>query len=134
MKLLSFILILVLFSCSHSNPLKIHKNHSTSVRRAISKYRAVIDRYNWEIRQSDASGGFLKAIRPKTTMGAVIAIYTLNLSCYEKRRQAVCSIRLSSCENDVYLSNCTPVTEESIDSRWADGSLKMFVDSLKSVK
>ena len=116
-----------------TTPLKIKNNHSISVREAISKYRALMDRYDWDIKQSDISGGFLKAIKPSKTAWAVTAIYVLSVSCYENNRKASCTVKINSCDNDVNLSNCSPLSEEFINSKQS-GSLKKFVKKLKSIK
>lgn len=108
--LMLLIMGMLIFSCA--TPMKkIKKEHDGSVRTVFNKYRSVLNNHEWEIRQSDAEGGFLKAVKAHESLGIVVGIFQATLSCNPKDNKTSCFLKINRCNNTVPLSGCSPLSK-----------------------
>ena len=111
------------------SPASIRIQQKALMSKVLSKYRAVLDNYDWEIRKSDATGGFLEATRPETSDDESKKLI-LNLSCYNTTKKDVtCSVRLRKCEirPKTVHKGCSYMKNPTNDN------IKKFLKALKSI-
>ena len=96
-----------------ASPIKpIAHTHSGGTKAAISKYKRVLMGHDWEIKKSDASGGYIQAVKgEKGLFGVITAVFKVNIMCNEDG-DTQCVVKAYRCENKVTLANCSPLTEQ----------------------
>lgn len=121
------LITLSLVGCA--TPMKaIKKTHAGDLKSTFSKYKAVFNQHEWEINQSDADGGFLKAIKAQTSLGVVTGISSATVSC-SSDGSVSCFVKLDRCNNTVPLSGCSPMSEYT-----AKNELQDFLNDLEKIK
>ena len=128
---MKLILMMTLMISSCAIPMKTMKReHKGKMERIFAKYRNIFNQYDWELEQSDAAGGFLKAIKPDRTLGFITGINQAVVSCSQNnKRTVICYTKINSCKNTVPISSCGPISTHA-----AEDKFKEFLDRLKSVK
>lgn len=132
MKMFSRLMLLTilasLVSCAaHMKPIK--NSPKGDLRTVFSKYRNILNRHDWEITQSDADGGFLKAVKPFTSMGMVVGIFASTISCTQDVNVS-CSIKIDECRNTTPLTGCSPLTDFRATN---EDSLKTLIEDMNNI-
>lgn len=123
------ILSLITFNLAGcATPMKaIKKSHAGDLKSVFSKYKSVYNQHEWEINQSDADGGFLKATKAQTSLGMVVGIFSSTVSCSSDGAVS-CFVKLDRCNNTVPLSSCGPMSE------YTAKDLQDFLNDLEKIK
>ncbi len=99
---LNIVAIGFLFGCATMEPIK--RNHDGELKTIFNKYRNVLNQHEWEIQKSDSDGGFLKATKAQTSIGIVVGIFSINVSCSDGDK-INCLTKISRCNTPIERKN-----------------------------
>lgn len=127
MKVIYLMLILSLTSCTQTlKPIK--QVHGKTFKHTFNQYRRIVDKYDWQIKQSDSNGGFLRANKPLDSWIGAVGIFELSISCFKNSNNGTeCSTRINQCANTAPLTNCQEVLQQNIKQ------ISDFIKEIKSI-